>query len=83
MAWEINIGAITRTIRKRRNGMTVKELVTKLGEYNQSADVKVVVHNIMSDFDITFGTSEGSEKETCDTVFLNSYLFHGESEKSS
>ncbi len=63
--------------------MTVKELVTKLGEYNQNAEVKAVVHNTMSDFDITFGTSEGCEKETCDTVFLDSYLFQGEPERSS
>ena len=63
--------------------MTVKELIEKLDGYNQQAEVKVVAHNTMSDFDITFGTSEGCEKETCDTVFLDSYLFQGDSEKSS
>lgn len=63
--------------------MTVKELTEKLASYNQQAEVKVVAYNTMSDFDITFGTSEGCEKETCDTVFLDSYLFPGDPEKSS
>ena len=63
--------------------MTVKELVERLFEYNQTADVKVVAHNTMSDFDITFGTSEGCKKSTCDTVFLDSYLFQRNPEKSS
>lgn len=63
--------------------MIVKELAEKLSEYNQTAEVKVVAHNTMSDFDITFGTSEGCEKDTCDTVFLDSHLFQGEAEKSS
>jgi hypothetical protein len=51
--------------------MTVNELTEKLSEYNQTAEVKVVAHNTMSDFDITFGTCEGCEKSTCDTVFLD------------
>jgi len=63
--------------------MTVKALIEKLASYNQTAEVKVVAHNTMSDFDITFGTSDNCEKETCDTVFLGSYLFQGDSEKSS
>jgi hypothetical protein len=63
--------------------MTVKALIEKLTNYNQTAEVKVVAHNMMSDFDITFGTSEGCEKDTCDTVFLDSHLFQGEAEKSS
>ncbi|MCK9154812.1 MAG: hypothetical protein M0P12_01720, partial [Paludibacteraceae bacterium] len=62
--------------------MLVKDLIEKLVEYNQNAEVKVVAHNTMIDFDITVGTSEGCEKETCDTVFLDSYLFQGEPEKS-
>jgi len=63
--------------------MTVKALIEKLANYNQTAEVKIVAYNKMSDFDITFGTSEGCEKDTCDTVFLDSYLFQGEAEKSS
>lgn len=63
--------------------MTVKALIEELTNYNQTAEVKIVAHNTMSDFDITFGTSEGCEKDTCDTVFLDSHLFQGESEKSS
>jgi hypothetical protein len=56
---------------ERSKKMTVKELAEKLSEYNQTAEVKIVAHNTMSDFDITFGTSEGCEKDTCDTVFLD------------
>ena len=33
--------------------MTVKALIEKLTNYNQIAEVKVVDHNTMSDFDIT------------------------------
>jgi len=63
--------------------MNVKDLIVNLLDYNMSAEVKVVAHSTMSDFDITFGTSEGCEKHRCDTVFLDSYLFQGSQEKSS
>lgn len=55
--------------------MTVKALIEKLANYNQIAEVKVVAHNTMSDFDITFGTSDNCEKETCDTFFLIHIFF--------
>lgn len=60
--------------------MTVKDLIVNLLDYDMSAEVKVVAHNTMRDFDITFGTSEGCEKYKCDTVFLDSHLFQGDSE---
>lgn len=61
--------------------MTVKELIEKLAEYNQNATVQVVAHSTMSAFDITYGTSEGCEKQNCDTVFFDSHLFEGSTEK--
>jgi len=63
--------------------MTVRDLIISLLDYDMKAEVKVVAHNTMSDFDITFGTSEGCEKHKCDTVFLDSYLFQGSQENSS
>ncbi len=48
--------------------MLVKELIAKLFEYNQEANVKVTVHDEMCDFSISYGTSEGCTKETADVV---------------
>ena len=62
--------------------MTVKDLIVNLLDYDMEAEVKVVALNTMSDFDISYGTSEGCEKHKCDTVFLDSYLFKGSQEKS-
>lgn len=51
--------------------MKVKELIGKLKEYNQEAEVLVVRDNMSFDFDISYGTSEGTTKKTAEQVFFD------------
>lgn len=48
--------------------MKVRELIEKLNEYNQNADVEICVNGIPQKFEICYGTAEGCTKLTCDCV---------------
>lgn len=48
--------------------MKVKELIEKLGEYNQNANVEFLVNGMPQEFEICYGGSEGCTKSTCDEV---------------
>ena len=48
--------------------MTIKELITKLKDYNLHANVEIIVHNRVVDFSITYGDNEGVTKGNCSTV---------------
>jgi len=48
--------------------MKLKELIDQLSEFNPEADVNVIVDNYVYDFSLTWGMSEGSEKENCESV---------------
>ena len=50
--------------------MTVKELITKLLDYNMDAEISVVAHCKQEEFTLSYGSSEGVTKKTCDTVSL-------------
>ena len=50
--------------------MKVKDLITKLLDYNMDADVKVVAHCKEEDFSLTFGGDEGVEKHNTDRVVI-------------
>lgn len=50
--------------------MKVKELIEKLNEYNQEAELLVVAHNKVEDYSICFGNSDGCTKQTCENVSL-------------
>ena len=50
--------------------MKVYELVKKLVEYNQNADVNVVVNGYPKEFEICYGSSEGCQPYNCDCVDL-------------
>ena len=54
----------------RRAGMTVKEIIDKLSEYNSEAKINVVVDGFERPFKICFGYSEGIVKTNCETVDL-------------
>ena len=51
-------------------GMTVKEIIDKLSEYNSEAKINVVVDGFERPFKICFGYSEGIVKTNCETVNL-------------
>lgn len=48
--------------------LKVKELIQKLQEYNQEAEIYVIAHNKGYQFSITYGGSDGVTKETCESV---------------
>jgi hypothetical protein len=48
--------------------MKVKELRKKLKEYNQDADVDVIVYNRQQNFSLCFGGCDGGTKLTADSV---------------
>ena len=48
--------------------MKVKELIEKLNEYNQDADVKIYVNSIPQEFRICYGGSEACTKSSCHEV---------------
>lgn len=48
--------------------MKVRELIEKLNEYNQNADVEICVNGMPKEFEICYGGSEGGTKSTCDEV---------------
>lgn len=50
--------------------MKVKELMLKLLEFNQEADVNVVVNNKEERFSIAWGNSEGVQKHSAEVVSL-------------
>ena len=50
--------------------MKVKELITKLLEYNMDAEISVVAHCKEEEFSLNYGGSEGVTKKECDTVSL-------------
>ena len=50
--------------------MTVKELITKLLDYNMNAEISVVAHCKQEGFTLSYGSSEGVTKENCDTVSI-------------
>ena len=51
-------------------GMTVKEIIDKLGEYNSEAEFNIVIDGFARPFKICFGGSEGAVKTNCETVDL-------------
>ena len=48
--------------------MKVKELIEKLNEYNQNADVEICVKGMPQEFEICYGGSEGGTKSSCHEV---------------
>lgn len=48
--------------------MTVKELIEKLNECNQDADVEICVNGMPQEFEICYGGSEGCTKSSCHEV---------------
>ncbi len=50
--------------------MKVKEVITKLSEYNQEAEFEVIANNRKQSFSFVFGTSEGITKLNCLTAGL-------------
>ena len=55
--------------------MKLRDLLEQLHQYNQEADVAVIVHNKREEFSVSFGSSDGCTKETCDNVgFYVDYL---------
>ena len=64
--------------------MKVKELITKLLDYNLDADVEVIAHCKSEDFSITYGGSmdgEGTPKsKTSHVGFYVDSLCHSESQ---
>ena len=48
--------------------MKNKELIKELKKYNQDAEVKVLAYCRAFPFSLSFGSSEGTTKETCDSI---------------
>ncbi len=48
--------------------MKVKELIEKLNEYNQDADVEIFVNSMPQEFRICYGGSEACTKSSCHEV---------------
>lgn len=48
--------------------MKVKELIEKLNEYNQNANVKIRVNSMPQEFRICYGGSECCTKSSCHEV---------------
>lgn len=48
--------------------MKVKELIKKLEEYNQNANIEICVNGRPQEFEICYGGSEGCTKSSCDEV---------------
>lgn len=48
--------------------MKVRELIEKLNEYNQNADVEICVKGMPQEFEICYGGSEGCTKSSCNEV---------------
>lgn len=46
--------------------MKVRELIEKLKEFNQEAEVDVIAHNRKYDFSLCWGGSEGCSKQNTD-----------------
>lgn len=46
----------------------VSELIEKLGEFNQEADVDVIALNRKQEFSLCHGGYDGATKENCDSV---------------
>ncbi|MDC7248637.1 MAG: hypothetical protein PQJ49_01805 [Sphaerochaetaceae bacterium] len=47
---------------------TVQDLIDELVKYNPDAKVKVITNHQPHNFELTFGSSEGVTKETCEVV---------------
>jgi len=50
--------------------MKVKELIAKLEEYNQEANIEVSAHNKGYAFTIAYGSNEGVTMKTADIVSI-------------
>ena len=50
--------------------MTVKDLIKQLLDYNQDAVISSLVSNQKHPFSISFGSSDGCKKETCEAVYI-------------
>jgi len=50
--------------------MKVKDLIKELLEFNQEAEISVIVHNCSESFILTWGDSEGATKKSCTCVGL-------------
>lgn len=48
--------------------MKVKELIEKLNQYNQDADISVIAHCREYNFTLSFGSAEGETKEKTNNV---------------
>lgn len=48
--------------------MNVKELITKLLDYNMEAEVEVITDCYPREWSFSYGTVEGCTKANCDTV---------------
>jgi len=49
-------------------GWKVRELINQLGDYNQDAEVDIIVHNRKENFSLSFGSGEGCTKKNCSSV---------------
>ena len=58
--------------------MKVRDLIEKLKEYNQDAEVQTVVDNYPQQFTIMYGSSDGCLKHNCDHV---SFVIGGTNER--
>lgn len=47
---------------------TVQDLIDNLSQYNPTAKIVAVVNHTPQPFELTYGSSEGVTKETCETV---------------
>ncbi len=48
--------------------MKIKDLILKLSEYNQEANLSTIVHNLKYPFTLSFGGAEGGTKLDTDEV---------------
>lgn len=51
--------------------MTVSDLIKKLLDFNQLADVKVVALHRTHEFSLSWGSSENCTKKDCDIVMFD------------
>ncbi len=51
--------------------MRVRGLIKKLMDYNLDAEIMPVAHNKEQSFSLSFGTSDGCKKESCNKVFID------------
>ena len=51
--------------------MTVRDLIKKLLDYNQDAQISPLANNKQQPFSVSYGGAEGCKKETCSFVYID------------